>query len=272
MKKFFALLLAVILVFASVSAALADKLSEIKEKGTFVVGANVLFPPYEFYWTNPETGAEEICGFDMALAKGIADQLGVELVVSDQAFSGLITALSVGELDAVISGVSIREDRKEVVDFSEQYYGGSQIMLVRAEDYDALKVPEDLNGKVVGAQTGSLQQGILEEQFAGSTPAIMDKIPLMILDLANGEIDGLLLTDTVAKQYIAVYPGKFVISDIPVVYTAGIGAGVAVQKGENESLLALINDYIAQVKSDGTFDAWEQEAMDKSASMVEVAE
>ena len=272
MKKFFALLLAVILVFASVSAALADKLSEIKEKGTFVVGANVLFPPYEFYWTNPETGAEEICGFDMALAKGIADQLGVELVVSDQAFSGLITALSVGELDAVISGVSIREDRKEVVDFSEQYYGGSQIMLVRAEDYDALKVPEDLNGKVVGAQTGSLQQGILDEQFSMANGMTMDKIPLMVLDLLNGELDGLILTDTVAKQYMAVYPGKLAISQVPVVYDMSGGVGIAVAKGDNASLLALLNDYIAQVTTDGTFDAWEQEAMEKSASLVETAD
>ena len=272
MKKLLTLVLALILVLGCFSAALADNLSDIQEKGTLVVGANVLFPPYEFYYTNPETGEEEYAGFDMALAKGVADLLGVELVIADQDFAGLVTALSVGELDMVISGIAIRDDRKEVVDFSDPYYNGTQIMMVRAEDFDTLKAVEDLSGKNVGAQTGSLQAGILEEQFADSNAFLNDKIPLMVLDLMNGDLDGLLLTDTVAKQYMAVYPDKFVISDVPVVYDNTAGVGIAVQKGDNETLLALLNDYIAQIKADGTFDAWEQEAMTKSANLVETAD
>lgn len=272
MKKILIVLTALVMVFGMVSFAQADSLSDIQAKGTLVVGANVLFPPYEFYWTNPETGEEEYAGFDMALAKGVAEQIGVELVIADQDFAGLVTALSVGELDMVISGIAIRDDRKEVVDFSDPYYNGTQIMLVRAADYDVLTKVEDLNGKGVGAQTGSLQAGILEEQFSNSNGVTMDKIPLMILDLMNGELDGLLLTDTVAKQYMAVYPDQFMISQVPVVYDNTAGVGIAVQKGDNESLLKLLNDYIAAIKADGTFDAWEQEAMEKSAGLVETAE
>ena len=63
------------------------------------VGANVDFMPYEFYWTNPDTGEEELAGFDMALAKGIADKLGVKLELKDQAFAGLVTALAQGEAE-----------------------------------------------------------------------------------------------------------------------------------------------------------------------------
>ena len=72
MKKLFALLTALVMIL-SVSVVSADQLSDIQAKGVLEVGANVDFMPYEFYWTNPDTGEEELAGFDMALAKGIAD-------------------------------------------------------------------------------------------------------------------------------------------------------------------------------------------------------
>ncbi|HML46372.1 MAG TPA: transporter substrate-binding domain-containing protein, partial [Clostridia bacterium] len=68
-------------------------MEDIQAKGTLVVGAEVSFPPYEFYYPNPETGEDELAGFEMALAKGLSEELGVEMVLADQAFSGLITAL-----------------------------------------------------------------------------------------------------------------------------------------------------------------------------------
>jgi polar amino acid transport system substrate-binding protein len=192
MKKYIALLLALVMTFAmfacSKKEAAASDLKYVKEKGTLVVGASVAFPPYEFYWTNPETGVEEPAGFDMSLAKGIADELGVELVIADQSFAGLITALRAGEIDMIISGMAIREDRLEVVDFTMPYYTGAQIMLVRSEDFDTLKTVEDMTGKKVGAQLGGLQVGILEEQFANAEPYVMEKVPLMILDLLQGQL------------------------------------------------------------------------------------
>ena len=139
MKKMMALLLAAMMLLGMTAMASADQLSDIQAKGVLELGANIEFPPYEFYWTNPETGKEEIAGFDMALAKGIAQELGVELKINDQAFSGLVTALSVGELDMVISGLAIKPERLEVVDFSDPYFSGEQIMLVRAADFDTLK-------------------------------------------------------------------------------------------------------------------------------------
>ena len=120
MKKMIAMLLAMMMLLGTASA-FADQLSDIQAKGVLELGANIEFPPYEFYWTNPETGEEEVAGFDMALAKGIAEALSVELKINDQAFSGLVTALSVGELDMVISGLAIKPERLEVVDFSDPY-------------------------------------------------------------------------------------------------------------------------------------------------------
>ncbi len=267
MKKLIAVLTALAMVLCAASVT-ADQLSDIQAKGVLEVGANVDFMPYEFYWTNPDTNQEEIAGFDMALAKGIADKLGVELKINDQAFSGLVTALSAGEMDMVISGLAIKPERLEVVDFSDPYFAGEQILLVRAEDYDSLKTVEDMAGKKIGAQLGSLQQGILEEQFANAEPLLLEKIHILALELDQGNIDGWLITDLVAKQYMAVYPGRFKISEVPVNYDSSAGIGVAVPKGENESLLKIVNEYIAQIKADGTFDAWVDEAAAKGASLL----
>ena len=271
MKKIIAVLIAVCLMGIACAAS-ADKLAEIKEKGKLLVGANITFPPYEFYWANPETGAEEIAGFDMMLAKGIGEALGVEVEIADQAFSGLITALSVGELDWVISGLAIKPERLEVVDFSDPYFSGEQILLVRKEDYDKYKTVEDMTGKRIGAQTGSLQAGILADQFVNSEEYIIESPAILALDLVQGNIDGWLITDLVAKQYMAAYPDTMQISEVPVDYDSSAGIGVAVQKGDNASLLEAINVYIAQVKSDGTFDGWVNAAVDQSASLLEKAE
>ena len=267
MKKLFALLTALVMIL-SVSVVSADQLSDIQAKGVLEVGANVDFMPYEFYWTNPDTGEEELAGFDMALAKGIADKLGVKLELKDQAFAGLVTALSANEMDMVISGLAIKPERLEVVDFSDPYFSGEQILLVRAEDYDTLKTVDDMAGKKIGAQLGSLQQGILEEQFANAEPLLLDKIHILALELDQGNIDGWLITDLVAKQYMAVYPGRFKISEVPVNYDSSAGIGVAGPKGDNESLLKVVNEYIAEIKADGTFDAWVDEAAAKGASLL----
>ena len=268
MKKLFALLTALVMIL-SVSVVSADQLSDIQAKGVLEVGANVDFMPYEFYWTNPETGEEELAGFDMALAKGIADKLGVKLELKDQAFAGLVTALSANEMDMVISGLAIKPERLEVVDFSDPYFAGEQILLVRAEDYDTLKTVDDMAGKKIGAQLGSLQQGILEEQFSNAGEQILlEKIHILALELDQGNIDGWLITDLVAKQYMAVYPGRFKISEVPVNYDSSAGIGVAVPKGDNESLLKVVNEYIAEIKADGTFDAWVDEAAAKGASLL----
>ena len=95
---------------------------------------------------------------------------------------------------------------------------------------------------------------------------------MLALELYNKNIDGWLITDLVAKQYMVVYPGAFVISDVPVVYDNTAGIGVAVQKGDNATLLEKVNAYIAQVKADGTWDAWMADAVEKSASLLETAE
>jgi len=272
MKKILAVALALIMVLGICSFAAADQLENIQKAGVLKVGANVGFPPYEFYWTNPETGVEEFAGFDMKLAQGIADELGVKCEIYDQAFSGLITAVRANELDCAISGISIKPDRMEVVDFSKAYFGGTQIMVIRTADADKYKTVEDMTNATIGAQNGSLQQGILDEQFSKSNSLLLDSIPLLATELYQGTIDGWLITDSVAKQYIAFYKNELMISEVPVVYNVSTGSGVAVPKStpgnENDALLEIINNYIDRIKADGTFQAWYDEACEQAASLL----
>ncbi|MBQ8161237.1 MAG: transporter substrate-binding domain-containing protein [Clostridia bacterium] len=274
MKKLLALLLTAVMLLSVCAFAQADALSDLQAKGKIRIGANIEFPPYEFYYADPETGVEEIAGFDMALARGIGEELGLEIEIVDQAFAGLITALNAGDVDMLISGLAVKPERQEVVDFSIPYFAGEQIMLMTRENADKLKTVEDMKGKRVGAQMGSLQAQILEEQFPDSEGFLIGEPSILALDLVQGNIDGWLITDLVAKQYIAAYADKveLVICDVPVVYDNTAGIAVAVAKGDNASLLEIINAYITRVKEDGTFDSWVDTAAAQAASLLETAE
>lgn len=265
-KKIVALVLALAMILTC-GAAFADKLDDIKAAGKLIVGTEATFAPYEFYYTDPETGEETLSGFEMDLARGLAAELGVELEVRDQSFAGLITALRAGELDCIISGMAIKPDRMEVVDFSTPYYIGEQVMLVREADAEKYKKPEDFAGQKIGAQLGSLQQGVAEEQFSQSETLLLDKVPLLMLELTQGNIEGVLCTDVVGKSYMTVYPG-LVVSEVPIDFTSS-GVAVAVDKGDNEALLTAINDYIAKVSENGEFDAWFATAMEQNGQLLE---
>lgn len=267
MKRVLVLMLGLCMLLCIVPSASAGLLEDVKAKGNLVIGAEVSFPPYEFYYPNPETGKDDLAGFEMALAKGLCEELGVEMVLADQAFSGLITALRAGELDVIISGLSIKPDRLEVVDFSKPYYGGTQIMLVRKESLEKYKKPEDFAGINIGAQTGSLQQGIAESQFVTAKTMLLDRVPLLVMELRSGNVDGVLLTDNVAMIYTTLYPEELAISEVPVFYESP-GVGIAVAKGDNASFLEVVNAYIDRVKEDGTFDAWLEEAIALNANLV----
>jgi len=258
MKKIVSLVIALVLVMSCVSAS-AGKLEDIQAAGKLVVGASVGFPPYEFYYDNPETGEEELQGFEMAMAKGLAEYLGVEFVLADQAFSGLITALRAGEIDCIISGMAIKPERLEVVDFSDTYFKGTQTMLIRTEDAEVYTTKESINGKPIAAQLGAFQMEIAEEQFPDSEVLSLDSVAIMVSELRSGNVDGVILTDTVSKSYASVFP-DITISEMEIEYDKVGGVGVAIAQGDDGALMEKINEYLALVLEDGTFQQWLDEA------------
>lgn len=257
-KKIISIIAVLALMFSFVGAQ-ADKLADIQSAGKLVVGASVGFPPFEFYYDNPETGEEELQGFEMALAQGLAEYLGVEFVLADQAFSGLITALRMGDIDCIISGMAMKPERMEVVDFSDSYYIGTQKMLIRAEDKDVYTTKESINGKPIAAQMGAFQVEIAETQFPQSELLSLDNIAIMVSELRSGNVEGVILTDVVANSYVSVFP-DIVVSEMPIEYTGASGVAVAIAQGDDGALMAKINEYLSIVIADGTFQQWLDEA------------
>lgn len=270
MKKLLSLLIAMTLLATCAVSASADRLDEIKEAGKLVVGTQVSFAPFEFYFVD-ENGEEYAAGFEMELARQIAADLGVELEIADQQFAGLITALMAGEVDIVLAGMTATDERRQAVDFSETYYVGEQPFVVRAEDVEKYKTYDDIKGLVVGAQTGSIQQTIAEEQFPECELLLLPTVPTLLMELMNGNVEAVICSKIVATSYMNIYPG-LAFSEIPV-ESATNGVGVAVAKGEeNATLLAAVDETVARVKADGTYDAWVEEACAQQAELLKESE
>ena len=245
MKKITALVLALLLLAVS-SCAMADHLDEVKKSGKLVVGAEVSFAPFEFYMTD-ENGKEYEAGFEMDLARQIAADLGVELEIADQQFNGLITALQVGEVDLVISGMTATEERRNAVDFSDTYYNASQSIIVPADSTIATK--EDLKGKSVGGQTGTTGLTVAAEICGEQNVRGYNNAMLAVQDLVNGNLDAVVIDNAPAKVLANKYSttklidGQFDAEEYV----------LAVKKGDSE-LLGKINGALKELMASGKVD------------------
>ena len=236
------------------TGAMADHLDDIKAKGKLVVGSEVSFAPFEFYFVG-EDGKEYEAGFEMELARQIAADIGVELEVSDQQFNGLIPALQNGDVDLVLSGMTVTEERKNAVDFSSTYYVGEQPIVVREADLDTYKTAENLKGKTIGAQLATIQQTIAEEQFPDSELLLLPTVPTLLMELLNGNIEGVVCSKIVATSYMNIYPG-LAFSEVPV------------ESNKNATLLAAVNETVERVVADGTYDGWVEKACAQNAELL----
>lgn len=210
-------------------------LEQIQEKGTLVLGTSADYPPYEFHASI--NGNDEIVGFDIEIGKEIAKDLGVELVIKDMKFDGLLAALDQGNIDIVIAGMSPTPERAENVDFSKIYYQSLQTVVVRAEDKDLLVSAESLAGKKIGVQKGAIQETIASEQFPDASPVALGKITDLILSLNSGRIDAAIIEYPVAKSGVNANPGLF-ITEIPIEMEDN-GTAIALKKGSGDYLDAV---------------------------------
>lgn len=233
----------------------SDKLSQIKDKGVLVLGTSADYPPFEFHLE--VDGKDTIVGFDIDIAKKIAESIGVELEIIDMKFEGLLPALTAGKIDLIVSGMTPTDERKASVDFSIVYYDAMQTMLVSTENVSTLNSIEAFEGKTVGAQKASVQEALAKEIFTGSDVKAIDKIPNLIMELKTSKVDGLILAEPVAKQYAAAN------ADLSVngldLGSEG-GAAVAVQK-DSGAFLEIINTTIQGLLDSGEMDQLITDAM-----------
>lgn len=210
---------------------------------TITVGTDATWPPMEF--VNED---KELVGYDIDLMNAIADAAGFEVEFQNTAWDGIFAGLGTGEYDAVISSVTITEERQETMDFSEPYINAGQVLIVQ-QSTTGVQTLEDLVGERVGAQIGTT--GAFEvNNVEGVELSTYDELGLAIEDLANGRIAGVVADTPIAADYVLQneeYSGTLKIVGEP--FTEEF-YGIAVQKG-NDEVLALINEGLAAVKAEG---------------------
>lgn len=231
-----------------------DKLQMVKESGKLVLGTAADYPPFEFHVEID--GKDTIVGFDIDIAKKIAESMGVELEIIDMKFEGLLPALTAGKIDLIVSGMTPTDERKESVDFSIVYYDAKQTMLVKTEDVDVLNTIEAFSGMKLGVQKASIQEELANTLFLESEVKAIDKIPNLILELKTDKVDGLLLAEPVAVQYAKANDD---LSVNGVDLGSEGGSAIAVQKNSG-AYLEVINETIQALIDSGEINKFITEA------------
>lgn len=257
MKKFFALMLAIVMTLSLAACGETQqqeetaktKIDQIKEAGVLVMGTSADYPPAEFH--TEIDGKDTIAGYDIELAKLIAEDLGVELEVVDMAFDGLCISLSQGDFDLVISGMSATEERKLAVDFTEPYFLAGQAILVMAENADQYTTVDDLKGKKIGYQSGTIQAGVLEEYGLTDNAVALTNAQNIVMELKQGKLD-VAYIDYMPSLAFEAADSTLKMLDVGLVYD-GPGEAIAVQKG-NEEFLAYLNDFVAGLNAEGKIE------------------
>jgi polar amino acid transport system substrate-binding protein len=212
----------------------------------YTVGTDATYAPFEF---QNEKG--EIVGFDIEVLRAAADKAGIQVQFVATPWEGAFNALAQGDRDILVSAITITDERKQTLDFSEPYFEAHQLIAV-PEKSKVAKL-EDLKKKKVGVQTSTTGEEVVAK-LQGKTSDLIKRFestPLALTELAAGGLDAVVADNGVIEHYVANNPNaKFkAVNDssfAPEMY------GIAVRKGNTE-LLQKINTGLAAIKADGTY-------------------
>jgi len=219
--------------------------AENADSKVYVVGTNAEFPPFEFMNDKGEPD-----GFDMALIKECAKIAGIEIKIENMEFKSLIAAMETGKVDIIASGMTITDERKGQVDFTDSYYTAVQKIVLRAGD-ESIKGVENLEGKKIGVQEGTTGDFIATDDIKNSDVSRFKKGVDAVMELKNKKIDAVLIDKNPAEEYVKANGDS--------IYAIDSGCdpenyGFAVKKG-NKDLLDKLNAALNVAKENGTYDA-----------------
>ena len=230
---------------ASSEAASETETAELStvEPGKLIMSTNAAFPPYEM-----TTDSGEFEGIDIETAQAIADKLGLELQIDDMDFDAALLAVQQGKADMVMAGVTVTDERQNVMDFTDSYATGIQSIIVK-EDSDIASV-DDLAGKKIGTQRGTTGYLYCSDDFGEENVVAYDNGLTAVQMLNNGQVDCVVIDNAPAKEFIAANPGLKLLDTAYVEESYAIGVG----KGNTE-LKDAINTALEELKADGTLQA-----------------
>ena len=226
------------------SSAAAAELTTV-EAGKLTMATNATFPPYEM-----TTDSGEIEGIDVDTAKAIAEKLGLELQIDDMEFDAALLSVQQGKADIVMAGVTVTDERKAVMDFSDSYATGIQSIIV-PNDSD-IASPDDLSGKKIGTQRGTTGYIYCSDTpenggFGEEHVTAYDDGATAVKALLNGQVDCVVIDNAPAQEYVKANPGLKILDT----EFANEDYAIGVAKG-NTALLDAINGALKELIDDGT--------------------
>ncbi len=237
--KYFLLSLAIVTLAVASGCGTSSSQSKVLK-----VGMDAAYPPFGFQ--NMDT--KEYVGFDVDVIKAIAKVEGLDVEIKNVNFDGLIPALQSGDLDVAINDITITDDRKKSVDFTDRYYIAGLGAVVRA-DNTSIKNEKDLEGKVLGVTIGSTGEEAARK-IPNAQVKVYNTLSDAFIDLKHGAVEAV-VNDIPTNEYYVNKTGDDKVKTAPIALSTE-DLGIAVKKG-NKELLSKLQDGLAKIKKDGTF-------------------
>ena len=221
-------------------------LQKVLDKGKLIVGYDENYPPLGFIGTNGKP-----TGFDIDVATEVCNRLGLELVVKSIDWDEKLNILNSGEIDCIWSGMSIDDERKAVMCFSDPYMKDDLVFVVRNDS--GIKALEDLKGKRIGLQAGSSTIGVFEDSeiYTDSSTEVVDDIYALMESLDEGTLDAVFIDSIFAYYYISVNDVDYYV--LPkVLATENLAIGF---RKDDEGLRDRIQEILHEMHIDGSLKA-----------------
>jgi len=214
------------------------------------IGTEGAYPPFN----NLEADGS-LVGFDIDIARALCEEMNAECEFITQDWDGIIPALQAGKFDAIIASMSITEERMEKVDFTNKYYNTPPAVAVPKDSDINGSSPEDLAGKVIGVQGSTTHSNYAEATYTDSEVRQYPTADEYKLDIVNGRLDAVVDDIIVLEEWLATDDGaccRIAGTITPVDEIHGLGAGIAVRKGETE-LVEKFNAAIDAIRANGKY-------------------
>ena len=229
---------------AAETTAAATAASELKtvEAGKLIMSTNAAFPPYEMV---ADDGSFE--GIDVEVAGAIAGKLGLERVVDDMDFAAALLAVQQNKSDIVMAGVTVTEDRQLIMNFSDSYATGVQVVIVKEGSDVTL---DNLGEKMIGTQRGTTGYIYTSGDYGDDHVTAYDNGASAVQALLNGQVDCVVIDSAPAEAFVAANAGLTILDTEYVTENYAIGVNK-----DNTALLDAINQALAELTADGTVQA-----------------
>lgn len=258
MKKIIALIMAV-LMLAAVFAGCS------KEEKTLKVALSPDFAPMEFVDSSKQ-GQDSFVGFDVSLAKYLAEELGYKLEIVPMSFDACQVAVEVGSVDLSISGYSWTPTRAENYNLSDYYYAGDneteQVIITQKDKENSFKTAADFSGKKVAAQNASLQYDLCGEQLPDDCEIVqVGDLTTAMLQLINGDFDGLACAYGNGEVFVNTHPDTLAFSGFEFEVSEEFKANVVMLPKGADELTKKVNEALAKAYDAGYYGKWYDEAV-----------